>query len=218
MRIDKGTPTDVSKEGDDLTQQKKDTGTTKAEIREAITENDIKIERRSKERDWRVLQGRFQQHGQTSEAIPLLEVRKKKDHLVDFMEIFGKLEINLPFIQALKLPLFSKFIKEFIAGKTKHNGKIVIGESISAVVQKRRMPSKRTNVELSHSIDKEVVGWCEAMNTLELTDEELAEAIVEFCKYLTSATSRGLAHLASVEKLPNPEELTTSEMDKKPLP
>ncbi|XP_047943014.1 uncharacterized protein LOC125189828 [Salvia hispanica] len=43
---------------------------------------------------------------------------------------------------ALKLATFSKFIKEFIAGKTKPNGKIVIGENVSAVIRKMRMPSK----------------------------------------------------------------------------
>ena len=55
------------------------------------------------------------------------------------------MEINLPFLQALKLPTFSKFIKEFIAGKTKPDGKIVIGENVSVVIQKRRMPSKCTD-------------------------------------------------------------------------
>ncbi|XP_047961453.1 uncharacterized protein LOC125206210 [Salvia hispanica] len=73
------------------------------------------------------------------------EAKKKKDDTEDFMEIFGKLEINLPFLQALKLPTFSKFIKEFIAGKTKPDGKIVIGENMSAVIQKRRMSSKCTD-------------------------------------------------------------------------
>ncbi|XP_042029829.1 uncharacterized protein LOC121776719 [Salvia splendens] len=73
------------------------------------------------------------------------EPRKKKEDPADFMEIFGKLKINLPFLQALKLPIFSKFIKEFIARKTKPRGKIVIGETVSAVIQKRRMPSKRTD-------------------------------------------------------------------------
>ncbi|XP_042005823.1 uncharacterized protein LOC121754550 [Salvia splendens] len=61
------------------------------------------------------------------------------------MEIFGKLEINLPFLQALKLPPFSRFIKDFIAGKGKADGKIVIGESVSAVIQKKRLPRKRTD-------------------------------------------------------------------------
>ncbi|XP_041992576.1 uncharacterized protein LOC121743326 [Salvia splendens] len=51
-----------------------------------------------------------------------------------------KLDINIPFLQALNFPIFSKFIKEFIAGKTK-----LIGETVSAVIQKRRMPSKRTD-------------------------------------------------------------------------
>ena len=74
------------------------------------------------------------------------EAKKKKDDTEDFMEIFVKLEINLPFLYALKLPTFSKFIKEFIAGKTKPYGKIVIGENVSAVIQKRRMPSKCTDL------------------------------------------------------------------------
>ncbi|XP_042012082.1 uncharacterized protein LOC121760489 [Salvia splendens] len=249
---------------------------------------------------------------------------------------------------ALKLPLFSKFIKEFIAVKTNSDGKIVIGESVSAVIQKRRLPSKRTdpgvrlvntniviqladrscispegvlenvigkvhdflypadfhvikmsenesvessgvllgrpflrttktiidvfygticldyhgekftfiidesmrkpldvenlhavdiinplvqeyletellhqqidNSEMSHSIDKEVVGWCEAMNTQKLTDEKLAEAIKEFCKNPTSARSKGSAYLASMEKLPDLEDFTKKEMEKNPLP
>ncbi|KAL1545278.1 hypothetical protein AAHA92_22021 [Salvia divinorum] len=71
--------------------------------------------------------------------------KKKKEDPVDFMEIFGKLEINLPFLQALELPPFSRFIKEFIAGKAQSDGKIVIRENISAVIQKRKLPSKRTD-------------------------------------------------------------------------
>ncbi|XP_042051488.1 uncharacterized protein LOC121796770 [Salvia splendens] len=73
------------------------------------------------------------------------EPKRQKEDPTDFMEIFGKLEINLPFLQALKLPPFSRFIKDFIAEKAKADGKIVIGESVSAVIQKKRLPSKRTN-------------------------------------------------------------------------
>ncbi|XP_047940742.1 uncharacterized protein LOC125188049 [Salvia hispanica] len=61
------------------------------------------------------------------------------------MEIYGKLEINLPFLEAMKLPPFTKFIKEFIAVKKKSDGKIVIGENVSAVIQKRIMSSKLTD-------------------------------------------------------------------------
>ncbi|XP_042065422.1 uncharacterized protein LOC121808932 [Salvia splendens] len=282
------------------------------------------------------------------------ELRKKKEDPADFMEIFGKLEVNLPFLQALKLPIFSKFIKEFIAGKTKPSGKIVIRETVSAVIQKRRMPSKRTdpcmftlpisignikvehamcdlgasinvlplslykklegvrmvdtkvviqladrscispegvlenvkvkrsafrktilrtaktiidvfdgticldyhgekftftideamkkpldienmhaidvinplvqefletklmqeqveNSELSHYTDKEVANWCEAVNTLGMTDEELVEAILKFCKDPKSAKSKGSACVAKVDNFPEPEGLITKE-------
>ncbi|KAL1540717.1 hypothetical protein AAHA92_25029 [Salvia divinorum] len=71
--------------------------------------------------------------------------KKKREDPVDFMEIFGKLEINLPFLQALKLPPFSRFIKEFIAGNAQSDGKIVIGENVSAIIQKKKLPSKRTD-------------------------------------------------------------------------
>ncbi|XP_042027291.1 eukaryotic translation initiation factor 3 subunit A-like [Salvia splendens] len=37
------------------------------------------------------------------------------------------------------------------------------------------MQEQIDNSELSHYIDREVAGWCEAMHTRELTDEELAE-------------------------------------------
>ncbi|XP_042019214.1 uncharacterized protein LOC121767080 [Salvia splendens] len=244
------------------------------------------------------------------------EAKKKKDEPVDFMDIFGKLEINLSFLQALKLPIFSKFFIEFIVGKTKPSDKILIGENVSAVIQKPRMPSKYTdpgvgivdtkvviqladrscicpegvlenvivkvhdflyradfhvikmsenesaessgvllgrpflrtaktiidvfdgticldyhgekytfsideamkkpldidNSELSHSIDREVAGLCEAMNTFELTDEELVQAIVEFCGNPELVRSRRSAHVASMENLPGPE------MEKNPLP
>ncbi|KAL1540988.1 hypothetical protein AAHA92_25264 [Salvia divinorum] len=73
------------------------------------------------------------------------ETRKRKEDPIDFMEVFGKLEINLPFLQALKLPPFNRFIKDFIAGKAKADGKICIGESIFAVIQQKKLPSKRTD-------------------------------------------------------------------------
>ncbi|KAL1562908.1 hypothetical protein AAHA92_05430 [Salvia divinorum] len=38
-----------------------------------------------------------------------------------------------------------QFIKEFIAGKAQSDGKIVIGENVSAVIQKKKLPSKRTD-------------------------------------------------------------------------
>ncbi|XP_047953318.1 uncharacterized protein LOC125199303 [Salvia hispanica] len=132
------------------------------------------------------------------------EAKKKKDDTEDLMKIFSKLEINLPFLQALKMPAFSKFIKEFIAGKTKPDGKIVIGENVSAVIQKKRMPSKCTDP---------------AMNTKKLTDDELTESIMEFCGNPESARSRGSAHVASLENSPGSGKETLPEIaEKNPLP
>lgn len=70
--------------------------------------------------------------------------KRQKEDPTDFLEIFGKLEINLLFLDTLKLPPFSKFIKDFIAGKAKADGKIVIRESVSAVIQ-MRLPSNTTD-------------------------------------------------------------------------
>ncbi|XP_047961388.1 uncharacterized protein LOC125206139 [Salvia hispanica] len=110
-----------------------------------------------------------------------------------------------------RISAFSKFIKEFIAGKTKPDGKIVIGENVSA--------EQIDNSELSHLIDREVVGWCAAMNTMELTDEELTEAIMDFCRNPESARSRGSAHVASLENSPESGKETLPDIaEKNPLP
>ncbi|XP_042032264.1 uncharacterized protein LOC121778955 [Salvia splendens] len=74
------------------------------------------------------------------------------------------------------------------------------------------------NSELSHFIDKEVANWCEAVNTLGMTDEELAEALLEFCKSPESARSKELACVSNVENFLGPEGLITKEAKKNPLP
>ncbi|KAL1560387.1 hypothetical protein AAHA92_10600 [Salvia divinorum] len=282
------------------------------------------------------------------------------------MEIFRKLEINLPFLQALKLPPFSRFIKEFIAGKVQSDGKIVIWENVSAVIQKKKLPSKRTDpgmftlpitigdvehamcdlvasinvlplsvykkligarmvdtkvaiqladrscispegvlenvivksesagssgvllgrpflrtsktiidvfdgtigldyhgekytfnineamrkpidVENLHSVDvntplvqeyletelmdeqfvgsemsnlieEEVAGWSEAVKTQGLTDQEITDAIMDFCQKPISAGSSGSLQLASLEKVPEMKDSATQNMEKDPLP
>ncbi|XP_042028889.1 uncharacterized protein LOC121775873 [Salvia splendens] len=57
------------------------------------------------------------------------------------------------------------------------------------------------------------------MNTRELSDEELAEAISEFCTNPESARSRGLAHVASMENSSRSGKgMTTEAIEKNPLP
>ncbi|XP_057803610.1 uncharacterized protein LOC131018945 [Salvia miltiorrhiza] len=78
----------------------------------------------------------------TSVPFPGRLARKKpEEELIDFVKIFGKLEVNLPFLQALKIPPFGKFVKDFIAGKSKATGKIVMGENVSAAL-KKELPAK----------------------------------------------------------------------------
>ncbi|XP_057811443.1 uncharacterized protein LOC131025664 [Salvia miltiorrhiza] len=69
-----------------------------------------------------------------------LAKKKPEEDLIDFMKIFGKLEINLPFLQTLKLPQLSKFLKDFIVGMSKKSGKIVMSENVSAVIRKELPP------------------------------------------------------------------------------
>ncbi|XP_057791062.1 uncharacterized protein LOC131008186 [Salvia miltiorrhiza] len=56
--------------------------------------------------------------------------KKPEEEINDFMKIFGKLEINLPFLQALKLPHLSKFLKDFIDEKSKKSGKILVATKL----------------------------------------------------------------------------------------
>ena len=57
------------------------------------------------------------------------------------------------------------------------------------------------------------------MNTTELTDEELTEAIMEFCRNPESARSRGSAHVASLENSPGSGKETLPDIaEKNPLP
>ncbi|XP_042059516.1 uncharacterized protein LOC121804031 [Salvia splendens] len=149
MKIDEREPTVVSEEKDNMVQHKENTETGGAGTGDdsfiLSPETEVGSEETRKEtREFS--KGDSSNTTKQVKLFPYLgEARKKNDDQVDFMEIFGKLEINLPFLQAMKLPLFCKFVKEFIAGKIKSNGKIMIGESVSAVIQKRRLPTKRTD-------------------------------------------------------------------------
>ncbi|XP_042027236.1 uncharacterized protein LOC121774422 [Salvia splendens] len=226
------------------------------------------------------------------------ETKKKKDEPVDFMDIFGKLEINLPFLQALKLLVFSRLTKEscicpegvlenvivkehdfmypadFHVIKMRDNesaessgvllgrpllrtaktiidvfdGTIcldyngekytfsideamkkpldvenlhaidVINPLVQEFLETELMQELMSNSESSHSIDMEVAGWCEAMHTRELSDEELAEAISEFCTNPGAARSRGSAYVANLESTPGIGKGMKSDEENNPLP
>ncbi|XP_057747073.1 uncharacterized protein LOC130966302 [Arachis stenosperma] len=61
-----------------------------------------------------------------------------------FLEIFKKLQINIPFVEALEqMPLYTKFLKELMKGKRNWGEKetIVLTEECSAIIQKK-LPQK----------------------------------------------------------------------------
>jgi len=79
--------------------------------------------------------------------VPYALVPSKKDkerHLSQLLDIFKKLEITMPFGEALQqMPLYSKFLKDLLTKKNKyiHNDTIVMEGNCSAVIQ-RILPPK----------------------------------------------------------------------------
>ena len=95
---------------------------------------------------------------------PLVPSRKdKKRHLARFLDIFKKLEITMPFREALqKMPLYSKFMKDMLTRKSKyiHSDTIVVEGNYSAMIQ-RILPPKHNDlgvVTIPCSIGEVVVG------------------------------------------------------------
>ena len=70
---------------------------------------------------------------------PLVPSRKDKErHLARFLDIFKKLEITLPFGEALQqMPLYAKFLKDMLTKKNRyiHSDKIVVEGNCSVVIQ-----------------------------------------------------------------------------------
>ncbi|XP_042032387.1 uncharacterized protein LOC121779111 [Salvia splendens] len=111
-----------------------------------------------------------------------VEAKKKREDPVDFMEIFEKLEINLPFLQALKLPPFSRFIKDFIARKAKADGKIVIDENGASInvlpfsVYKRLSGARPEGVLENVIVKVHEFLYPADFHVIQMTESESAEA------------------------------------------
>ena len=76
---------------------------------------------------------------------PLVPSKKDKErHLAKFLDIFKKLEITLPFGEALQqMPLYAKFLKDMLTKKNRyiHSDTIIVEGNCSAVIQ-RILPLK----------------------------------------------------------------------------
>ncbi|XP_047948934.1 uncharacterized protein LOC125194747 [Salvia hispanica] len=74
------------------------------------------------------------------------------------------------------------------------------------------------NSELSHSIDKEVAGWCETLLTRDMSDEQINEAVMAFSHQSLSFESTGSVQEKSPDEATDLGEMTTKNLEKNPLP
>jgi hypothetical protein len=80
--------------------------------------------------------------------LPYPKAKSKKDlekHFKRFLDIFKKLEINIPFAEALdQMPTYAKFMKEILSKKHRYNNDEIIqlDANCSAIIQ-RRLPKKK---------------------------------------------------------------------------
>ena len=59
------------------------------------------------------------------------------------MDTFRKVEVNIPVLDAIKqVPKYAKFLKELYTSKRKlkWNEKVIMGENVSAILQKKLLP------------------------------------------------------------------------------
>ncbi|XP_057747027.1 uncharacterized protein LOC130966257 [Arachis stenosperma] len=74
------------------------------------------------------------------------QLKKKEDdnQFVRFLEIFKKLQISIPFAEAIEqMPLYAKFLKELMTKKRswKNNETVILTEECSAIIQ-HKLPQK----------------------------------------------------------------------------
>jgi hypothetical protein len=62
-----------------------------------------------------------------------------------FLELFKKLEINIPFAEALEqMPIYAKFMKDIISKKRSIEGEpVMLTETCSAILQGLKIPVKK---------------------------------------------------------------------------
>ncbi|XP_028216584.1 uncharacterized protein LOC114398604 [Glycine soja] len=95
---------------------------------------------------------------------PMVPSKKEKDHhLVRFLDIFKKLEITMPFGEALQqMSLYSKFLKDMLTRKHKyiHQENIIVEGNCSTVIQKILPPKHKDlrSVTIPCSIGEVTVG------------------------------------------------------------
>nr|XP_027082346.1 uncharacterized protein LOC113704664 [Coffea arabica] len=75
---------------------------------------------------------------------PWLEKTKKAEKEKEILDVFRKVEINIPLLDAIKqVPKYAKFLKNLCTHKRKLRGdeRVAVGENVSAILQ-RKLPPK----------------------------------------------------------------------------
>ncbi|XP_042015419.1 uncharacterized protein LOC121763439 [Salvia splendens] len=72
-------------------------------------------------------------------------VTRKRDATINVASMFKDVEVKVLLLTALKMPPISKFIKDYMAGKVKEEGRLIIEEKVSAVIHRNDLPSKKTD-------------------------------------------------------------------------
>ncbi|XP_071926165.1 uncharacterized protein [Coffea arabica] len=73
-----------------------------------------------------------------------LEKSKKQDKEKEILEVFRKVEINIPLLDAIKqVPKYAKFLRDLFVNRRRLRGdeRVIVGENVSAVLQ-RKLPPK----------------------------------------------------------------------------
>ncbi|XP_050918495.1 uncharacterized protein LOC127135915 [Lathyrus oleraceus] len=119
--------------------------------KDGLLEVDLKI-KETKDQDEKVILPPVKEKEKVPKPViklPYPPRQKKKDQhenfFEKFLEMFKKLEINIPFSEALEqMPIYAKFMKEIISKKHSTDmDPIILTETCSAILQGMKIPVKK---------------------------------------------------------------------------
>ena len=117
---------------------------------DGLLEVDLEIREEPKQTEEVVVKPTSQQEKQKPKIILPFPTRTKKKDLHEFffekfLELFKKLEINIPFAEALEqMPIYAKFMKDIISKKRSIDSEpVMLTETCSAILQGLKIPMKK---------------------------------------------------------------------------
>ena len=109
-----------------------------------------------------------------------LQKAKREEQFFKFLDIFKKIEINIPFAEVInQMPTYAKFLKEILSKKRKitEEGKVNLTATCSAVIQQKLLAKMKDlgSFTIPYSIGKFEFkkALCESGASINLTPDEL---------------------------------------------